>query len=90
MGWFHIKMGPVANKRRFPQYSAIYGKYVPERLLELADEARISFYTNPKYLWKMFVQSLFSFKEFQRMLIAGRSFSYSWAKFYKRLKTSQR
>ena len=43
-------------------------------LLELADDARREFYMNPKYLIKMFVQSLTSFSEFQRMLIAGRSF----------------
>lgn len=63
----------------------------PERLLELADEARISFYTNPRYLWKMFVQSLFSLKEFQRMLIAGRSFfPILGQSFIKRLRLSQR
>ena len=63
----------------------------PERLLELADEARISFYTNPKYLWKMFVQSLFSFKELQRMLIAGRSFFPILGKsFVKKIRLSQR
>ena len=43
-------------------------------LLELADDARREFYTNPKYLIKMLAQSLTSFSEFQRMLIAGRSF----------------
>lgn len=43
-------------------------------LLALADEGRRQFYTNPKYLMKMFFQSLTSFSEFQRMIIAGRSF----------------
>lgn len=46
----------------------------PERLLELADDARIQFYSNPKYIFSMFIQSLKSFKEFQRMLIAGKTF----------------
>jgi radical SAM superfamily enzyme YgiQ (UPF0313 family) len=43
-------------------------------LLNLCDRARRDFYTDPKYVWKMFLQSLTSFSELQRMLIAGRSF----------------
>ena len=43
-------------------------------LLALADKARKDFYTNPKYILKMFFQSLSSFSEFQRMLIASKSF----------------
>ena len=44
------------------------------RLLELCDDARMKFYTNPRYLLKMLIQSIKSPKELQRMLIAGRSF----------------
>ena len=43
-------------------------------LLNLADKARKEFYTNPKYIFKMFFQSLSSFREFQRMIIASKSF----------------
>ncbi|MBT8523627.1 radical SAM protein [Polynucleobacter paneuropaeus] len=45
-----------------------------EDLLELTDYARFKFYTNPKYLIGMAVQSLKSPKELQRMLIAGKTF----------------
>ena len=50
------------------------GGMEPEELLAKCDEARIRFYTNPKYLVKMFMQSLKSFKEIQLMMIAGKSF----------------
>ena len=43
-------------------------------LLNLADKGRKEFYTNPKYILKMLFQSLTSFSEFQRMLIASKSF----------------
>lgn len=43
-------------------------------LLILADDARKQFYTNPRYLLKMLWQSIKSPTEFQRMLIAGKSF----------------
>jgi anaerobic magnesium-protoporphyrin IX monomethyl ester cyclase len=43
-------------------------------LLSFADEGRRQFYTNPKYLIKMLLQSMSSYSEFQRMIIAGRSF----------------
>lgn len=46
----------------------------PEELLALADEGRLSFYTNPKYLWKMMVQAICSPGELIRMLKAGKSF----------------
>lgn len=45
-----------------------------EELLDLCDYARKQFYLSPKYLFKMFIQSLKSPKEFQRMLIAGKTF----------------
>lgn len=43
-------------------------------LLDKCDEARLRFYSNPKYLLKMVVQSLSSPKEAQRMFIAGKKF----------------
>jgi radical SAM superfamily enzyme YgiQ (UPF0313 family) len=45
-----------------------------DRLLELADQARMKYYTNPKYIFRMFLQSIKSPKELQRMFIAGKSF----------------
>ena len=44
-------------------------------LLDLCDNARKQFYLNPKFLFKMLGQSIKSPKEFQRMLIAGKTFS---------------
>ena len=43
-------------------------------LLDLCDNARKQFYLNPKFLFKMLGQSIKSPKEFQRMLIAGKTF----------------
>jgi len=43
-------------------------------LLDLADKARKEFYLNPWYILKMLRQSLTSFSEFQRIIIAGKSF----------------
>lgn len=45
-----------------------------DELLTLCDGAREQFYTNRKYLIKMIVQSIKSPKEFQRMMIAGKTF----------------
>jgi len=45
-----------------------------EELLQLCDGAREQFYTNRRYLMKMFFQSIRSPKELQRMLIAGKTF----------------
>lgn len=45
-----------------------------ERLLELADLARLQYYGNPRYIFKMLLQSIKSPKEFQRMMIAGKTF----------------
>lgn len=49
-------------------------KISSDRLLNLADEARLKFYSNPKYILKMLIQGLKSPKEMQRMFIAGKSF----------------
>lgn len=43
-------------------------------LLDWADKGRLQFYTNPGFLWKMVKQSLSSYAEFKRILIAGKSF----------------
>jgi anaerobic magnesium-protoporphyrin IX monomethyl ester cyclase len=43
-------------------------------LLDLADGARLQFYTHPRYIIRMLKQSLSSFGELQRMFIAGKSF----------------
>lgn len=45
-----------------------------EELLEKCDEARLRFYTNPRYLFRMAMQSLTSWREAQRMFIAGKKF----------------
>jgi hypothetical protein len=43
-------------------------------LLQFADAARKRFYTNPRYLIKMFFQCIKSPSELQRILIAGKTF----------------
>jgi len=43
-------------------------------LLQFADTARKRFYTNPRYLIKMFFQCIKSPSELQRILIAGKTF----------------
>jgi len=43
-------------------------------LLQFADTARKRFYTNPRYLIKMFFQCIISPSELQRILIAGKTF----------------
>ena len=43
-------------------------------LLDLADDGRRQFYTNPRYMWKMLKQGLRSPSELQRMLKAGKTF----------------
>lgn len=58
------------------------------KLLTLCDEARMRFYTHPKYLFKMVFQALGSKKEAQRIFIAGKSFfpllaEYIWKKWTK-------
>jgi len=45
-----------------------------KELLELADDARLQFYSSPKYMFKMLLQGVRSPKEFQRMFIAGKTF----------------
>ena len=45
-----------------------------KELLKWADKARMRFYLNPKYLLKMFFQCIKNPSEFQRILIAGRTF----------------
>lgn len=48
--------------------------FTSDELLRLADEARLRFYTNPRYIFKMFIQGVTSPRELQRMFIAGKSF----------------
>ena len=62
------------TKEGYHSTPLIQNNITPEQLLSLCDEARSTFYLNPKYLIKMVIQSLKDFSEFQRILIAGKTF----------------
>lgn len=46
----------------------------PTELLKWANKGRLEFYTNPKFLYKMFIQAIIKPREAIRMYLSGRSF----------------